>query len=696
MNVPFYSNEKNSVDVGTKWKNAKYKSTSDNTRKQIVSEITSDFDKQSSFGFNYSNIQMPILDIFARPISTTQSEIAKDDLQSSIFEPFSDETDKNQENDADVSNKMDISDIDKETPEGGVFSQSTSQYKWVNPLTGIKFPNVLDNDTDMIGLNAKETKKDYAMENGLSTDYYAETHNRNILERDNPAPKPAPKTVSSTEEETTVDTPSGGGPSSSTKKGKPPKEPSAPPDEISANQKKYNVVKCFNNFLADTSRKNAKLLAIAIIENIPELFFIPDMISTAIVRAATPKNKRKGADYAQNKFKLKTHFKSFLVILICIYIAFNWWYLMLYTDHYIDLFSILKSPFITPLIWIIGPVMAPFAKLNYYLLGRRLEQDYYTKNIEPMLRKKPFYLSLLLFIVVALYDRIILIFTANMRSLIDNKNDSQMLFMMVAGVAAATFMYSVVFNEEKNSKFINKVSFALSILFYIIMFIVIMILCKGISGIILIYLLFYSFLFLIVWEGVNTPNKIIEMIVDTTEVCVKDTDSKFGKLKGILYKYSFLIFIFSIFVIRLVAAIMDARTITEKTVRVSCYALYTALGLGILIFTAISFWRVFQNVHSILVEPDPTPPEGSTTPAPVATDASPDTPQPPVDELDDAETPFGKMTNRIWAFLWWVLEMVFFGYDTAKYLFFKLQYLFFAIIILIVLILIIVSVIQAS
>jgi hypothetical protein len=680
MNVPFYSNAKNSVDKDTKWKNTKYKFTSDNSRNSDSSEQS-----PSPSHFNYNNIQMPILNLFDRPISTTQ--LGDNGVLPSVIETFEDEV----EGPPQLETETEIgaeTELENQTNNLNINTMTDTLYKWVNPLTDMRFPNVLDNDTNMIGINSKETKIDYANEDGLTADYYAQTHSRNILERDNPVPIPTPNVEADPETPVEENEPDPTAPSEKTK-GKSKNAGSSSTDERSANHKKYDVIRLFSNFLADQSRKNAKLLAIAIIENIPELFFVPEIISTAIVRAATPKNKRKGADYAQNKFKLKTHFKSFLVILICLYITFNWWYLMLYTDHYIDLYSILKSPFIIPLIWIIGPVMAPFAKLNYYLLGRRLEQDYYTKNIEPMLRKKAIYLTLLLLIVITLYDRIMLMFTTNMRSLIDNKNESQMLFMMVAGVAATTFMYSVVFDEEKNSKFINKVSFSLSILFYIIMFIVIMILCKGISGIILIYLLFYSFLFLLAWEGLNTPNKIIEMIVDTTEVCVKDTESKFGKLKGLFYKYSFLIFIFSILVIRLIAAVLDARTITEKNVRVSCYALYTALGLGLLVFTGISFWRVFQNVHSIVVTPEPKPPEPTNAPP-----ASAETK--PVEELEEAETPFSKLMNRFLSFLWVVLELFLFGFDTVKYLFFRLQYFFIAIIILVIFISIIVSLIQAS
>lgn len=548
MNTTFYQHNTSSVNIEnsstTQWKNPKY-----NLKKK-------DTTTSSNQTPNYSNIQIPILLVPSPSINN----------DTTMNEPFTD---------------------------------NTGRLTWVNPLTNTS-------DEDMIGLNANETRIDYLINGKLNDLYYKNTRQRNIADRDESTPGATngntPPTIPTIPKPSVP--PEVGGKSPGVV-GKPPEvDTTNPVDEVYKNKTNTNISRRFNNFYADKTTKNAKLLAVAILENIPELFFVPELISVAIVRSSTPKDKRNGPDYAQNKFKLTSHFKSFMVILICIYITFNWWYLMLYTDHYLDVFNILKSPFLLPLIWIIGPVMAPFAKLNYYLLGKRLEPDFYSKYIEPILRNKPIYLSLLLLIVITLYDNILKLFVTNMKSLIQNKSDTEFLFVIVAMVASITYLYSVVFDEEKNTKFINKVSFALSILFYIIMFIVIMILCKVISGVILIYLIFYSFLFLLFWEGVNMPNKILEMIVDTTEVCVKNTDSKFGKLQNILYKYSFLIFIFAVLAIRIGHAIFDARTITEERVRVSCYALYTSLGLGLLIFTSISFWRVFQNVYSIIIESD--------------------------------------------------------------------------------------------
>jgi hypothetical protein len=556
MNTTFYQDNTSSVNIensSTQWKNPKY-----NLKKKDKSSSTS-----SNQTPNYSNIQIPVLQILSPSINH----------DTTMNEPFTD---------------------------------NARKPTWVNPLTKTPVP-YFTQDEDMIGLNANETRTDYLINGKLNDLYYKNTQQRNIADRDTVIESTPGATNSNTPPVTSTLPKPSVPPNSGSKPpevgGKLPEvDTSSPVDEVYKNKTNTNITRRFNHFYADKTVKNAKLLAVAILENIPELFFVPELISVAIVRSSTPKDKRNGPDYAQNKFKLTTHFKSFMVMLICIYITFNWWYLMLYTDHYFDVFNILKSPFLLPLIWIIGPVMAPFAKLNYYLLGKRLEPEFYSKYVEPILRNKPIYLSLLLLIVITLYDNILKLFVTNMKSLIQNKSDTEFLFVIVAMVASITYLYSVVFDEEKNTKFINKVSFALSILFYIIMFIVIMMLCKVISGVILIYLIFYSFLFLLFWEGVNMPNKILEMIVDTTEVCVKNTDSKFGKLQNILYKYSFLIFIFAVLAIRIGHAIIDARTITEERVRVSCYALYTGLGLGLLIFTSISFWRVFQNVYSIIIE----------------------------------------------------------------------------------------------
>jgi hypothetical protein len=596
MTQPFYINKKEGMinnEPSTKWKNSKYSFTFKN-------------DDSQSATSNYSNIQLPILNAVSSVIEPFGEDINRKKKSEQSMRSF----DKGTKETA-TAEKIEDIDAVQVNPDVNELSKNIStRYRnvlqnWENPLTGEKHTDISVDDMDMIGLNARETRLEYTRDADTPEKYLLATMNRDISQRDGIKPQVPPSTE---EEDDTGDTnqPNEDKKNANTKT----------QTEISPHRKNNNIVKRFKAFFADKTFKNAKLLAVAILENIPELFFIPEMIAVAIVRSSTPKNKRSGPNYSQNKFKLSKHFKSFMVILICIYITFNWWYLMFYTDHYIDIYNLLKSPFLIPLLWIIGPVLSPFASLNYYLLGKRLEPEFFSKHMEPALKNKPIYLSILLLIVVLLYDKIIEIFTSNMKDLVGSskKKGPQTLFAIIAGLAVLKFLYSVVFDEDKNTKFINKVSFALSILFYIIMVIMIIMMCKAISGVILIYLMFYSFFFLFISEGFNTPNKIIEMIVDTTEVCVKDTESRFGKLKNILYKYSFLIFIFGILAVRIIHAFVDLRTITEKRVRVSCYALYSALALGLIVFTTISFWRVFQNIYSAVAVSEPAPADSTSTP----------------------------------------------------------------------------------
>ena len=481
MTQPFYINKKEGmtdIDTGTKWKNPKYNFTIK----------TNDSQRNAP---NYSNIQLPIINV--PPIITDIFNGVNFSDSVNLDKPS--ESYIQQGSTQPLSNIVNTVNVEEFTTGDGRQDTegNTSQNPQSNPsdpFSREKYPEVSVNDTDMIGLNARETRIEYTQNESSPYSYFMATKHRNLLQRDDDPPPQTNGNGGSTTSFNITQTDNTHGNSNDNN--------ANPPIEISQNQVSNNITKRFNAFYADKTSKNAKLLAITILENIPELFFIPEMIAVGIVRSSTPNNKRSGPDYSQNIFKLTYHFKSYMTMLISIYITFNWWYLMLYTDHYIDFFNLLKSPLLIPFIWIVGPVLTPFANLNYYLLGKRLEPAFYTKYVEPVLKNKPYYLSLLLCIIVVFYDKIIDVFISNMKSLIDNKNDDQFLFIIIAVGAAMTFMYSVVFNEEKNTNLIQKAGFALSILFYIIMFIVIMLLCKAISGLILIYLMFYSFFFLLI------------------------------------------------------------------------------------------------------------------------------------------------------------------------------------------------------
>lgn len=365
---------------------------------------------------------------------------------------------------------------------------------------------------------------------------------------------------------------------------------------------KSDISSKWKAFSRDKTLKNAKRLAVSIVENIPELFFIPEMIANTIVKSATEKSKRNGISYAQNKLKVTSHLKSFVVIIISLYVTFNWWYLMLYTNHYIDLNEVLKSPIFIPMIWVIGPLCKPIALLNYYLLGKRTEPEFYAKNIEPVLKNKSFYLSILFISIVLMYEPIIYIFTTNMKDILGESSGTNPLVGIVIVVAVLSFLYSVVFNTERNIQFISTVSFLVAIVAYLIMFILVIMLAKPVSMFVIFYVVFYSFLFLLLSENVNFIGKIFEMMSDTTEQCVDNSStSTFAKIKNILYRYSFFILILFVVFMRIGYSIYDVGSITEEPVRVTCYAIYLSILFVFLSLIGANFIDVFMNVKDIVL-----------------------------------------------------------------------------------------------
>jgi hypothetical protein len=367
------------------------------------------------------------------------------------------------------------------------------------------------------------------------------------------------------------------------------------------NKLKRSISAKWKIFYRSKTLKNAKKLAVSVVENVPEMFGIPETISKIIVKNATDKSKRKSIDYAQNMLKVNSHFKSFIAILLCLYITFNWWYLILYTNHYIDFYKMLELPMFTPMIWIIGPLTTPLAALNYYLLGKRTEPEFYKKYIEPILKNKSFYLSMLFIVTVVLYEPIIQLFTTNMKDILGESDKMNPLVGIVIATAVLSFFYSVVFNTERNIQFIGTVSFLVAIVSYLIMFILVIMLAKPVSMLVILYVVFYSFLFLLFSENVNFVGKIMEMMSDTTEQCLNNSaPSTFSKLMNVCYRYSFFILVFIVLFVRILHALYDARSITEERVRVSCYAIYLSLLIVFMLLMGYNFIDVMMNVKQII------------------------------------------------------------------------------------------------
>jgi len=434
-----------------------------------------------------------------------------------------------------------------------------------------------------------------------------------------------------------------------------PDAPDADDVKDTGDKLKRSIIAKWKTFYRSKTLKNAKKLAVSVVENVPEMFGIPETISKIIVKNATDKSKRKSIDYAQNVLKVNSHFKSFITILLCLYITFNWWYLILYTNHYIDFYNLLKLPMFTPMIWIIGPLITPLAAVNYYLLGKRTEPEFYNKYIEPILKNKSFYLSMLFIATVVLYEPIIQLFTTNMKDILGESDKMNPLVGIVIATAVLSFLYSVVFNTERNIQFIGTVSFMIAIISYLIMFILVVMLAKPVSMLVIVYLVFYSFLFLLFAENINFVGKIMEMMSDTTEQCLDNSAPSTGsKLMNVCYRYSFFILVFIVLFVRIGHALYDVRSITDERVRVSCYAIYLSLLVVFMLLMGYNFIDVLMNVKQIITG------EGKGD--------IPDDDEDEFDKDDPDISLFGKFVNAISSFGEQIKLVILILWEALKYI----------------------------
>jgi len=85
------------------------------------------------------------------------------------------------------------------------------------------------------------------------------------------------------------------------------------------------------------------------------------------------------------------------------------------------------------------------------------------------------------------------------------------------------------------------------------MFILVVMMAKPVSMLVILYVVFYSFLFLLFAENFNIVGKIMEMMSDTTEQCLDNSSPSTGsKLMNVCYRYSFFILVFIVFNRRLI------------------------------------------------------------------------------------------------------------------------------------------------
>lgn len=337
----------------------------------------------STNDFNYLNIQLPTMEGF------TES------LYSGLGYPRS----NNHNDDDDVGDRsrrkepMDTKTGDN-PPSGGV-----------DPLTSEKYPEYANQD--MAGLNASETR----------------VHTPSSQSTNSKTDKKTTETFATT----TPDTSNQEGFSISDK------------ELNETDKKRKEFMKSTKNLLKQPNLTNIQKFIVILFEHIPEMFFIPEMLALSIVRVGKDKSNE-----LKHKMIITKHLKSFVVGLMALYITLNWWHLWLYTDHAYNFEQIPEWGIFQPISLIVEPILSPLVFLNYYLIQKRLEPEFYNNWVVRLLDNKSVGLSVLFILIHSMYPYLMNVFSSAMKQVFGKSRDaSPMLYVMV--------MMFCIYNYIRNS-----------------------------------------------------------------------------------------------------------------------------------------------------------------------------------------------------------------------------------------------------
>ena len=392
-------------------------------------------------------------------------------------------------------------------------------------------------------------------------------------------------------------------------------------DLFSGEQKMKDIGEMWKSL---TDKENRKTLFPRLIQalketfaSIPKLFYLPEMLSLKIVDLfyTDGNNNRENPDYLNDASMVEKHLKHYVAVIFGLWAAFNWWYLLFYTDHYIDLTSFIEAKMFNPVSWIIGPATSAAVVLNYYLLGKRMEESFYDKYVRPILDHKWFTMTLFFIVFSAVYPPLNKYFGETIED-IKNKEPNQLAsFIMFFG--CFSYLYKIVFdfNKMKAVQGLFK-SMLLTIVIFIILMVFVMIATKISTMLIIMYLTFYStvpLLYFPFMDGSNPITQIIRMINDTRESCGKANPAEgvFTHIKKFFKRNFFLLYVGSIYLAVMIEAMVELDNMKSSGLKGLSHFSY-AMFIVIPIIIALLHPKaasVVNIVTSTLKPADPEAPE---------------------------------------------------------------------------------------
>ena len=355
----------------------------------------------------------------------------------------------------------------------------------------------------------------------------------------------------------------------------------------------------------------------AIAMSIPHFFYIMQAVSIILVNIFYSKDM-KDDEYKEDVKLVEYQLNRYITTVLGFSVAFNLWYLLFYTDHYIDFVPLVEAKLFNPVSWIIGPAMTPVVLLNYYFLGKRLEESFHAKYIQPMLERKWLSMTLFFIGVSLLYPTFNSYMANTVSDLAQGKPNT--LYGIVLGIGCLTYLYKIVFNI----KTLSSVQYILqSILLVIIIFVIVgvfvAIAAKGSLLFIIAYLMFYSFVPLVAFtiaSGSDPITQILRMINDSRESCgpVNLSGGLFSYAQTMAKRNLFVIFIGVIYFSLVINSLFELDKLNHQGLKHMTKALYSSF---ILIPGLIGIASYFgpSKIIKVAIGAPPVDPEAPDEPA---------------------------------------------------------------------------------
>ena len=340
------------------------------------------------------------------------------------------------------------------------------------------------------------------------------------------------------------------------------------------------------------------------VNSVFETFYIPELIAVGIVNPAYNLNSHKSVYSREDFFAEKPtdsgmygsynndvttvtrQLKIFVITIFSFYAMFNWWYLIIYTNHYLDISDFLVAEPYTPINWMLGPALSPVACVNYFLLGKRLETSFYDSIIHRVVNMKWLSFTVFTILFMTLYQRFAKMQSQSFADVMKGESNESYKFLIAIGMIYYLFgvRSKAMISPFWMSMFRTTMNFSpiATFIYIIIIFILMILFLKFAAAFIIIFFMFYSYWSIAVFGGGphKIPSIISKIITDTSDICEEPNPLNDPVTSWISWfkKHLTYILISSVYFALIIRLLDDtARNIKNNTVKGACNSIYSLL-----------------------------------------------------------------------------------------------------------------------